>query len=41
MPKFLSEDWVTAARQIRADLEAVDEVPDLGTPVRLNLDITD
>lgn len=40
MPKFLSDDWVAAARQIRTELEAADEVPDLGPPIRLNLDIT-
>lgn len=40
MPKFLSDDWVAAARQIRTELEEAGEVPDLGAPIRLNLDIT-
>lgn len=40
MPKFLSEDWVIAARQIRKDLEAEGDLPDLGPPIRLNLEIT-
>ena len=40
MPKFLSDDWVAAARKIRSELEASGELPDLGPPIRLNLDIT-
>ncbi|HEY8545319.1 MAG TPA: SCP2 sterol-binding domain-containing protein [Acidimicrobiales bacterium] len=40
MPKFLSDDWVAAARKIRSELEAAGELPDLGQPIRLNLDIT-
>jgi len=40
MAKFLSEDWVTDARKLREELEAEGGLPDLGPPIRLNLDIT-
>lgn len=38
MPQFLSDEWVTAAREIRSELEG--KLPTSNTPIKLNLVVT-
>jgi putative sterol carrier protein len=41
VPKFLTDDWISAARQIRDELDAEGQLPAGGAPIRLNLNVTD
>jgi hypothetical protein len=41
VPKFLTNDWIAAARKIRDELEATGDLPDGGAPIRLNLNVVD
>jgi hypothetical protein len=41
VPKFLTDDWIAAARKIREELDAAGQLPAGGAPIRLNLNVVD